>query len=376
MRKLVALLNCPVCRVAVTVAMNLTLLAPGLLWPNQTGPDLTEGLALPALARILGLGQATLGEGETFDAAVLRAWGTNPDVATGTLRRLGEAAEHQDAQPSAPAWLCADPVHLQVTRDHILLEDFSADTLSLDEARALAASLNAFLAEHEPTLGALEVAAPTRWYLPLPHPCTTTTFHPLAAAIGRPISRYMPQGENARRWRQLANEWQMLLHAHPVNAEREARGLQPVNALWLWGGGELPARSGLHVPAPHVFADHILARGLAHHAGSAAAPIANFWSNLPAGDAWVVDERLLAPALQLDLSAWRSTLVTFERDCCVPLLAALRAGRIRRVDLISHGERATLRATLGARSHWAFWRQPRALAEFQPAAPTHQPETP
>ena len=39
-------------------------------------------------------------------------------------------------------------------------------------------------------------------------------------------------------------------------------------------------------------------------------------------------------------------------------------------------ERATLRATLGARSHWAFWRKPRALAEFQPAAPALQPETP
>ena len=37
------------------------------------------------------------------------------------------------------------------------------------------------------------------------------------------------------------NEAQMILHTHPVNAEREARGMPAVNSVWLWGGGTLPA---------------------------------------------------------------------------------------------------------------------------------------
>ena len=38
--------------------------------------------------------------------------------------------------------------------------------------------------------------------------------------------------------RRLMTELQMLLHEHPVNEARAARGVPTVNAVWLWGGGE------------------------------------------------------------------------------------------------------------------------------------------
>jgi hypothetical protein len=50
----------------------------------------------------------------------------------------------------------------------------------------------------------------------------------------------LPSGEAGREWRVLFNELQVLLHAHPVNAARIARGRLPINALWLWGAGSLP----------------------------------------------------------------------------------------------------------------------------------------
>ncbi|EQD54945.1 regulatory protein, partial [mine drainage metagenome] len=37
-------------------------------------------------------------------------------------------------------------------------------------------------------------------------------------------------------------ELQVLLHQHSRNRVRAQQGLAPVNALWLWGGGALPAR--------------------------------------------------------------------------------------------------------------------------------------
>src|SRR5690606_4093503 len=43
-----------------------------------------------------------------------------------------------------------------------------------------------------------------------------------------------PEG---RPWRRLVNELQMLWFDHPVNQAREARGLRPVNSVWLYGGG-------------------------------------------------------------------------------------------------------------------------------------------
>src|SRR3546814_7983843 len=43
---------------------------------------------------------------------------------------------------------------------------------------------------------------------------------------------------NARRWRSLLSEAQVVLHNHPWNARREQSGLPPVNSLWFWGGSE------------------------------------------------------------------------------------------------------------------------------------------
>ena len=65
----------------------------------------------------------------------------------------------------------------------------------------------------------------------------------------------------------LLNEIQVLLHQHPLNAARRARGLTPVNSLWLWGGGRLPAvsTSKLH----GVIGDDLLLRALAARAGLA-----------------------------------------------------------------------------------------------------------
>ena len=53
------------------------------------------------------------------------------------------------------------------------------------------------------------------------------------------IVRYA-SGEGAERWRALLNESQIVLHNHPINAVREARGAVAVNSLWFWGAGTLP----------------------------------------------------------------------------------------------------------------------------------------
>jgi hypothetical protein len=46
----------------------------------------------------------------------------------------------------------------------------------------------------------------------------------------------LPQGADAPRLRQLMSEMEMWLFEHPA-VGTPARGAQPVNALWLWGGG-------------------------------------------------------------------------------------------------------------------------------------------
>ena len=72
-----------------------------------------------------------------------------------------------------------------------------------------------------------------RWYARMREPAQMTT-RPTDAAIGGSLYANRPRGPDARRFERFANEMQMLLHAAPENAAREATGLAPCNGVWLW----------------------------------------------------------------------------------------------------------------------------------------------
>jgi hypothetical protein len=84
-------------------------------------------------------------------------------------------------------------------------------------------------------------------------------------ALGEDLLQHLPQGPEGRRWRVLFNEIQVLLHQHPLNRQRAAMGLAPVNSVWLWGGGALP--SLVHSELAGVFGDDPLLLALAARAG-------------------------------------------------------------------------------------------------------------
>jgi hypothetical protein len=55
--------------------------------------------------------------------------------------------------------------------------------------------------------------------------------------LGRYIREFLPTGQDAAALKRLMSEMEMWLFDHAVNAARRARGLQPISALWPWGGG-------------------------------------------------------------------------------------------------------------------------------------------
>ena len=122
----------------------------------------------------------------------------------------------------------------------------------------------------------------------------------------------------------LINEAQMVLHAHPVNEAREARGDPAVNSLWPWGAGRLPASA--HCSWHSVAADDPAVLGAARLAGAR-------HRALPRSAAvWL--ERLPEEGRHLAaLDALRTPLDALERDWFAPLLAALRAGRVGMLTL-------------------------------------------
>jgi hypothetical protein len=308
-----------------------------------------QDLRLPALQTLLARGSRQPCAAEGVETAVCETLGIARQqdwpLAPMTLVADGGVA-------GTAYWLRADPVHLRVMRDRIVLADSSAFDLTQPEADALAATIGQhFGADLSPI-----PLHPRRWYLRLDRiPRLTTTA--LSVAAGRDIDPLQPQGEDAMQFRARMNELQMLLHDHPVNLAREARGDLPVNSLWLWGGGTQPA-----VPAKRtiLYARDATAHALGAFCNAQVHPLPNHLEE-PMFDAEsliLLDD--LAHAGQCgDPYGWREALRTLEVNWFAPLLATLHTrGRsdLRLADPIS-GKALHLRRA----DAWKLWRRPRSL---------------
>jgi hypothetical protein len=133
--------------------------------------------------------------------------------------------------------------------------------LDIDAARTLAENLRPVFDEAGMQL---EISTPDRWHLRLPPDTSLPDFAAPEQALGEDLAQHVPQGAQGRRWRVLLNDIQVLLHQHPLNAQRQAHGWAPINSLWLWGGGRLPTLSS---QLSGVVSDDLLLRALAARAG-------------------------------------------------------------------------------------------------------------
>lgn len=267
------------------------------------------------------------------------------DLPIAAVTRLAETGQADEAW-----WLRADPVYLLVEGGHLILVDRIAD-LPLTEAQALAQEI---LAVFGADGWRLETAPGGHWYL---HPGGAPALHtyPLSAVRGRDVHPFLPAGPEGRRWRGVLNEIQMLLHASPINAAREARGVLPVNSLWPWGGGRLPAPARSRWAG--VWGSLMLSRGLAMRTG---APVAD----LP-GDAaaWLSRASQGEHLLVLNGNDIESTpdWGVVEGIWVEPLLLALRSGDLRRMVFV--GDRGHAYA-IGAADLRRWWRRRRPLQHY------------
>ncbi|MHB8915923.1 MAG: hypothetical protein ACYC4K_08955, partial [Thiobacillus sp.] len=171
-----------------------------------------QDLHLPAWQTLRARGRLTACAADGVEGEVCAALGIlrqqDYPIAPITLQSDG-------GEPGAHYWLRADPVHLRVMRDRIVLADSGVLGLSQLEADALALSISAhFDAAFSP-----QPLHPSRWYLRFEQtPRLRTT--PISIAVGCDIDPLLPQGEDAMLFRTRLNELQMLLFEHPVNQAR------------------------------------------------------------------------------------------------------------------------------------------------------------
>jgi hypothetical protein len=345
------------------MAMDCHLLVPELFLPESTGAALYDELALPALETLLARGTLARSAGISLERWLAAAFRVVPQydlpLAAASLR--GDGVDPGDA-----AWLQADPVHLKVQHDQLVLADASSFEITAQEAAGMLGTLNAHFLEN-----GVEFIAPVpqRWYARVgTDPRIRTT--PTLEVAGRSIEEFLPAGDDGARWRRLSNEVQMLLHEHPCNEAREIRGEIPVNSVWFWGSGRMP-EIGAAAPYDAVWTDNPLAAGLARIAGvragalppSGAALLETSRDAVAGRPGLVVLDRLRGTSFT-DLHAWRAALADLEARWFAPALEGLRRGALRCVTLHALGPDFSLAASATRADLFKFWRLRRPLANY------------
>jgi len=327
------------------------LVIPDLFLPRDVAAEASRGLHLPVLEMMLGRGRRKSLQPAPLENLLFEIFGMpcqhNAPVAglSAVYDGLGDGN-----------WLRADPVNLNLRRNQLMM---AVVGVTGEEAIQLCASLNGHFAGQ-----GMEFFAPhpQRWYVRLEdQPRMDTT--PFSQVIGGDISGALPVGEDSARWHQVSNETQMLLHAHPLNESREARGEPAVNSVWFWGGG-YGQNLSLKIDFDAVNSDDVLTEMLSSSAGVTFSGWPSRWDRLQCdGNQLLVWTGLRSAMQQGDLATWRTALQEFESSYALPLWQALRSGNITqlKLDILSTDSLQKLMLTRG--DSWAFWRSTRRLDE-------------
>ena len=335
------------------MTMNCHVVVADLFLPADIAGEACAGLDLPALESLLARAQAAALTEDTLEEWLCRAFGVSDQaIAPVTLQSDG-------IPPEGYYWLRADPVHIQMQRDKMILHP--EVTLTADEAAQLCASLNTHFAGHGLHFFA---PRPQRWYLRLDSAPNMGT-HTLAQVAGKNVHRHLPQGPDALRWHQIFNEIQMLFYDHAVNVARAERGGLPVNSVWFWGGGQ--ATREWSQPFAEIITDNPLAEAFAQAAGIPCIALPDDMNRIGQSDNQLIVWDGLRRALQRgELHAWRDAVLRFELSC-VALKRALRAGRLSQLtfDVLNAGDARSFVSTRTA--SWKLWRVTKPLAYYSHA---------
>ncbi|WP_129778730.1 hypothetical protein [Peristeroidobacter soli] len=158
-------------------------------------------------------------------------------------------------------WLRAQPIHFAAGLDRLTTVPLRGPArMSVAERE----SLTPTIVDHLQSTGfELHAGAEGEWLLSSEAPLQVQTVTPEFAAAN-PGEDILPRGRDAGGLRRLMTELQMLLHEHPVNTQRQRRGLPALNAIWMHGEGMLSDPS-THIDAlalPAACGDDVYLRGI------------------------------------------------------------------------------------------------------------------
>jgi len=330
---------------------HITLVLPFALPLPEFAPDLIRAMNTPALALLLsrtsGATRARTAEHthalphETWLARALGLGAAGGvDVAVAAMRGFG-------LEPDGGNWYIVSPGHIQIARTHLTMADTRQVPLDDDDSRALFATA----AELCESIGhALRYGDAQTWFLRADDWTGFDTATP-DTVVNMDLTDFMPKGQPALAYRRLQNEVQMAWHAHPVNAARETRRLPIVNAFWMWGAGRT-------APAPAQPLASIAVPGWLGALGDQWFDTPDRLADLLSTDRTLVVGPLAEAAQAADWGVWLQVMGQLEETLFVPLLAAVKTGRVGKLTLVLSSREGLLETTTSALAQRKFWRSP------------------
>ena len=181
----------------------------------------------------------------------------------------------------------------------------------------------------------------------------------LDEALNRSVDHHLPRGTQAIAWHRVMNEAQMILHGHPVNEAREARGEAVANSIWLWGGGTAPPAGSASFE--RVWSNDLLARALARNADVTVYDLPD------SADAMIAEGgNALAVVTALrdanDLESWCAAIERCEQHWFAPCRKALQDGRMGSLTIVAPAEPQGRQFTIAASHRWRWWRRAKAIS--------------
>jgi len=362
--------------------MKWTLVVPGALLPAALAPELVRAIQAPRLVQWLATARSgsecstsERNAGAPHWSWLAKSFGLDADMpVTAPYAWQASGAPDPDSQG---CWIAqCDPVHMAIARDHLVVTDLGDAPLLAEEAEHLFALANEVLCGSVPDVereaandagravgrrsGLRFAARGKQWFLLAEQPLHLETAA-VDAVLGRSVHERMPTGNDARRWRILANEIQMLWHASSVNAARELRDAPTANALWIHGGGRwqpLPPSTVTELRTDDAPADAAVLRGWIQAASAAPGQRPAH----AAGDLISLCRSLFAPFAHQAWESWLDQLAALE-DRIEQDLATARQLGAERFELVLCGVRQVRTLILPLRRPWWSW--PRSAPHAQ-----------
>jgi hypothetical protein len=314
--------------------MDLHLFVPNLFWPEATFPEIYRGLSFPAIETLLAKSSQSENKSQGVEAWLCSTFSVEKqqDWPVAPITLLADKMENMKVGDGY--WLRADPVHLLVENDQVVLADSRIFRISLEEACQFVNVINKHFAEDDLHLASYGFGAERRGMVFLPL-CSDRWY---LCVVKTPI-----------------------IHTHVLNEVT----IKNIN-IWFWGGGVMPKL--ISSPYTHVWSNDVFPCALALACGTDYAElptnVATWQKSIASGRHLVFLNSLHGKSQYRDAYGWRDSLKEMEETWFSPLLGALRNGNIDQI-IVTTIDRGRARSFSVTRSNlWKFWCVRKSLSTY------------